>query len=190
MKNTDRSKRSRDAALLAALTIIARDGAGKLTLDAIARESGLSKGGLLHQFPNKEAVLKALVDYQIEHYAQITAHSLAERPDAPNRHLIAQLTTLRAVMIEPHVAAHAVVGALAEDPELLAEVRARSADIITEIKQEARDGDVALLRWAAARGLALGSLFKMCPLPDAERDRLFTLLFDDEFWGRLESPAK
>jgi len=50
MDNATRSERSRTAAIQAALTIIARDGPGKLTFDAIARESGMSKGGLMHQF--------------------------------------------------------------------------------------------------------------------------------------------
>ena len=45
MDNATRSERSRNVALDAALVIIARDGPGRLTLDAIARESGLSKGG-------------------------------------------------------------------------------------------------------------------------------------------------
>ena len=57
MENAARSERSRKAAIQAALTIIARDGPGRLTLDAIARESGISKGGVMHQFRTKEAVL-------------------------------------------------------------------------------------------------------------------------------------
>jgi Bacterial regulatory proteins, tetR family len=48
MDNATRSERSRNVALDAALVIIARDGPGRLTLDAIARESGLSKGGVMH----------------------------------------------------------------------------------------------------------------------------------------------
>ncbi len=195
MKNTDRSKRSRDSVLLAALTIIARDGAVKLTLDAIARESGISKGGLLHQCPSKEAVLKALVEYQLEHFDQISQDVL-DAPPAPgapepdSKHLIAQLVTLRAVMEEPNTAAYAVVGALAEDPELLADVRAATNDKLNEIKAEASDTDAALLRWAAGRGLALGALFKMCPLTEAERARLFGLLFDDSYWRRLPQQSR
>ncbi len=33
-----------------------------LTLDAVAREAGVSKGGLLHHFPTKQALLEALHD--------------------------------------------------------------------------------------------------------------------------------
>ena len=43
MDNATRSERSRNAALEAAIAIIARDGPGRLTLDAIARESGSAR---------------------------------------------------------------------------------------------------------------------------------------------------
>ena len=66
MDNPTRSRRSRSAVLQAALAIIARDGPGRLTLDALARESGLSKGGLMHQFRSKQAVLLALIEHQLD----------------------------------------------------------------------------------------------------------------------------
>src|SRR6266436_1598840 len=78
MDNVTRSERSRKAALQAALTIIARDGPGRLTLDAIARESGLSKGGLMHQFRTKEGVLKALLERQMAHFEEFSTRYRAK----------------------------------------------------------------------------------------------------------------
>src|SRR5882724_3680834 len=78
MDNATRSERSRNAALDAALVIIARDGPARLTLDAIARESGISKGGLMHQFRNKEGVIKALLEHQIQHFGDFSKRYLAE----------------------------------------------------------------------------------------------------------------
>ena len=62
MDNPTRSERTRTAAIQAALAILERDGPGKLTFDAISRESGISKGGLMHQFRTKGDVLNALMD--------------------------------------------------------------------------------------------------------------------------------
>ena len=56
MDNATRSERSRNTALKAALTILSRDGLNALTFDALARESGISKGGLLHQFGTKDGI--------------------------------------------------------------------------------------------------------------------------------------
>ena len=62
MDNPSRSEKTRNAVIQAALAIIARDGPGRLTLDAIARESGISKGGLrlaAWHGPNNHPALKA-----------------------------------------------------------------------------------------------------------------------------------
>lgn len=42
----------------AALRIISAQGAGSVTLEHVARASGLSKGGLVHYFPSKEALFR------------------------------------------------------------------------------------------------------------------------------------
>ena len=65
MDNASRSERSRNVALDAALVIIARDGPGRLTLDAIARESGLKIAGAhrewLMQRCKKDFTVRGLV---------------------------------------------------------------------------------------------------------------------------------
>jgi len=56
-----------DAAQRAAL----REGSAHLTIDAVARESGLSKGGVLYHFPAKEALLEAMVERLVAVLKQI-----------------------------------------------------------------------------------------------------------------------
>ena len=46
-----------------ALTIIAEDGYGKLTMRALARDSGMKLGALQHHFRTRDDMLRALVDY-------------------------------------------------------------------------------------------------------------------------------
>ena len=52
----------REALLDAALVVIRRDGAQALTLDAVAAESGTSKGGVLYHFKSKRALVDALIE--------------------------------------------------------------------------------------------------------------------------------
>ena len=52
---------SRDDILEAAEWVVCKRGAGHLTLDAVAERAGLSKGGLLYNFPTKESLLKAML---------------------------------------------------------------------------------------------------------------------------------
>ena len=43
--------------------ILRRDGLASLTLEAVAEEAGLSKGGLLYHFPTKVALIEALFEH-------------------------------------------------------------------------------------------------------------------------------
>jgi AcrR family transcriptional regulator len=191
MDNPSRSERSRNAVLTAAITIIARDGPGRLTLDAIARESGLSKGGLMHQFRSKQAVLKALLQQQMTYFEEIGNRVLEKaRATSSQPELAAQIATMQEAVAQPNSVAFAMAAVIAEDPSLLSGPRKIDAQIIKAIKAKAADPELALLRWAAARGLLLNTLFGMSPLGDKERDQLFARLLDDSQWTALEQPGK
>ncbi|WP_332697240.1 TetR/AcrR family transcriptional regulator [Bosea sp. (in: a-proteobacteria)] len=68
-------RRSKKSELLeAAGTIIARSGVEAMTFDRLAAETGVSKGGILYHFPDKERLLTALV----EGIVALTDHAIAE----------------------------------------------------------------------------------------------------------------
>ncbi|MGO1077390.1 TetR/AcrR family transcriptional regulator [Inquilinus sp. CA228] len=191
MDNATRSERSRNAAIQAALAIIARDGPGRLTLDAIARESGISKGGVMHHFRTKEAVVTALLEHLTERFRKFTQAYLAEiGPDKPGAILEAQIATLRESIATPHSAFFAILGAVAENPDLLSINREAEAEALEAVKAEAADPELAVLRWMAARGLHMTTLLGTCPLSAEERDRLFDRLIDDSRWSALAETAK
>lgn len=52
----------RQQLLTVAAKLAAERGMAAVTLDAVAAASGVSKGGLLHHFPNKTGLLEALLD--------------------------------------------------------------------------------------------------------------------------------
>ena len=191
MDNASRSERSRNVALDAALVIIARDGPGRLTLDAIARESGLSKGGVMHQFRTKEGVLKALLERQIAHFGEFSTRYRAKAgAESANPELATDIATVREATNTQNSTALALLAAMVESPDLMAVTRDSDLKHISAIKAEAVDPELAMLRWAAARGLLLGALFGTSPIGKPERDRLFARLLDDGQWGALEKPGK
>lgn len=55
----------REAVLDAAQAVAARDGAGQLTLEAVALEAGISKASVLYDYKTKQALIKALVERRI-----------------------------------------------------------------------------------------------------------------------------
>jgi AcrR family transcriptional regulator len=55
------SQRTVATILEAAERVIVQSGVEKTTIDEVAREAGVSKGGVLHHFPSKEAIVVGLV---------------------------------------------------------------------------------------------------------------------------------
>lgn len=63
--------------------ILRRDGLTHLTLDNVADEAGLSKGGLLYHFPSKESLIEALFEYHNDKFeARLSALAEEEGDDA------------------------------------------------------------------------------------------------------------
>lgn len=63
-----KKKSVRQAVLDAAVSLVEETGAGTLTLDAVAARAGVSKGGLLHHFKSKEALLEAMITNVLENF--------------------------------------------------------------------------------------------------------------------------
>lgn len=70
---TTKSSDTRDLLLQAALAIL-MDGEGVLTLDAVVKRSGISKGGLTHHFPTREALVEGVVDEIIKQFTSAAGH--------------------------------------------------------------------------------------------------------------------
>jgi AcrR family transcriptional regulator len=89
MKNAQRTAITREELLRATTRIVSRVGIPGLTLDAVAREAGISKGGLLHHFSNKEALIRNLVEFYISELnaAFEREYEADPKPDLPGRWL-------------------------------------------------------------------------------------------------------
>lgn len=183
MDNASRSDRTRRAVIQAALAIIVRDGPRQLTFDAIAAESGISKGGIMHQFPTKAAVLQGLLEHQIQYSAEFTKRYVASQPaDKRDCLLDAQIATLKEATSDPQSVVFAMLAAFVEDPSLLAVIREGSGEKLKQILATSADRDMSLVRWIAAYGLTVTSLVGLWPLGDEERQRVFDCLLDDTRW--------
>ncbi|MBN3789170.1 TetR/AcrR family transcriptional regulator [Burkholderia sp. Ac-20353] len=183
MDNQTRSEISRKKAIDAALAILTRDGVGGLTFDSLSRESGISKGGLLHQFRTKQGVLKALLEFQQQQFEQFASDYLAnEGASKAEPTLSAHIAIFREAITQPNSVARAVLAAIIESPELLEDRKGADADKLKALDKESGDFELTLLRYFAASGIAFNVLLGLTPLTAAMRNRLFTRLLDDESW--------
>jgi AcrR family transcriptional regulator len=77
--------------LQAAVEAMQRSGPTSLTLDQVARQAGVSKGGLLHHFSTKEALLEAVIRRLFTDFAAAVEARLAQEPPGPGRLLRAYI---------------------------------------------------------------------------------------------------
>lgn len=60
-------------------------GPASVTLDAVSQAAGVSKGGLLHHFPNKLSLLDGLFDDMTEKFDRALAERMREDPEPKGR---------------------------------------------------------------------------------------------------------
>ena len=83
---------ARDRILDAAEQLVADQGASSLTLDAVAQAAGVSKGGLLYHYPNKDALLAAMIERHCDDLDERCARELEGLPaDQPSSRLKASI---------------------------------------------------------------------------------------------------
>jgi AcrR family transcriptional regulator len=122
-----------DLILTAAERVVLRDGVLCLTVEAVAREAKLSKGGVLYHFATKESLIQAMLDRLIQYYEHEIAQQ--QRNDAAPGHWTRAYvrTTLAPLSSYPgeadfpkskEVGAGLIVAA-ATNPKLLAPLRKR-----------------------------------------------------------------
>lgn len=63
-----------------ALHLMSRDGVAATSLQAIAEAAGVTKGGLLHHFPNKQALIRTLLEDLFQHVVAQVERFLSEEP--------------------------------------------------------------------------------------------------------------
>jgi AcrR family transcriptional regulator len=158
--------RTRDRLLDAAGAVVMRDGAQALTLDAVAEEAEVSKGGLLYHFKSKRDLVEGLVErWMTEFQREIDASDPAfvrgyVRSSAPEGNELGMLA------------------ALIGDPTLLVAVRMQYGIWQDRVEREAADPVDATVARLAADGLWLAELLGMGPPAGELRDRVVRRLLD------------
>ncbi|OCR02940.1 hypothetical protein BCD67_08200 [Oscillatoriales cyanobacterium USR001] len=165
---------TRESLLNAAGEVVLRSGADALTLDAVAKEAGVSKGGLLYHFPNKEALLTSMVANLIAEFEQLLEIELVREGD-----LTAKGAWLRAyiragdIFDRQNAAIQSgLLAAVAKDRKLLQPYQEAS----TRWYQQACNCGVAPLKAGvillAADGLSWNQLLGLNCISDEDRSHL------------------
>lgn len=180
------AKRSSRTKILAAAVEVAREsGAGNLSLDAVAVRAGVSKGGLLYNFPTKAALMRALVETFITEFeAQMNTAVEAGGGDLLSDYI--RLSAIECEETKPGAAG--VLAAMAEDPDFLKPIEAFKRRLLDRLKEGSGDFASVLLVFLALEGLRSLKLFEIDVLTNAERDAVIETMLE-RFGKTAAAPA-
>lgn len=142
----------------AAETVVARDGAGRLTIDAVAAQSGISKGGVLYHYPNKLALLHGMVERMIDSVRDDVATAGANAEAAGEPVLPHIVDALFGRVHTNDQVANALLAASAEHPDLLETACDAVADEFRRMTDNTPDPVLAQIIILAVDGLKLSEL--------------------------------
>ena len=147
-------ERTKQRLLDAAGAVVRRDGPQALTLDAVAGEAGVSKGGLLYHYGSKRELIEALVARWLADFQ--------DDIDAADPHFVRGY--VRASDPAGEIADElGLLAALVADPAVLRTVRERYAIWQDRVEREGSDPVDATVARLAADGLWLAELLGMAP---------------------------
>lgn len=76
-----RAQETKNKILKAASDVVMVDGIGNLTLEAVAKRAGISKGGLLYHYGSKEDLVKGMIEYSISSFNNRLERKLKTEPN-------------------------------------------------------------------------------------------------------------
>jgi AcrR family transcriptional regulator len=158
--------------LEAAVRIVGQAGAAHLTMDAVAAEAGLSKGGVLYHFPSKRSLLEGMLQKVLDDIGARTGSYRQAFADRPGAALQARIRADSEQSPTERAMALALLATAAEDPELLAPARAFVREAFAEIRGAPGDTDFALILLLATEGMRFLDMLDLLPLSGTERQRL------------------
>jgi AcrR family transcriptional regulator len=167
------SDNARERIIDAAEQVVIERGARHLTFDAVALEAGVSRGGLLYHFPDKEALLKGMLDRLLERAKESRAKKRAELTEGTEREIVAHvLSFLEEDDKTKRAQAAALFASGAHNPGLLAPVKEEYRKLMDDVTRNGLRLERAAIITLATDGLRLLELLSISPFNEEERGRI------------------
>ncbi len=163
------------ALLNAAERVVFRDGVGALTLDAVAAEAGVSKGGLLYHFPTKDALIEHMVVRSLAEWLRDFETLLAAETAGPGRAARAfvkwGIETSPEVLARTARLASVCLAAVVNTPGLLKKADAVYGQVLGRLRAEPLPAVLVDLLRTSVDGFWLAHALNMdAPTPERTRE--------------------
>ena len=155
--------------------ILSTEGANSLTLEAVAREAGLSKGGLLYHFPTKEELVESLFTYYIDKFNDQVDQILQENGgNWLNAYMMASIDQIT----DPETASlfASLFAAGDEYPGVLNTMRQNYVTWQEKVEASELGPTKAMLIRLTVDGLCFSEMYQYAPPTPERRQQLITLI--------------
>jgi len=172
---------TRNRLLQATSYIIQAQGVERLTLDAVAKEAQVSKGGLLYHFSSKESLVVGVIQYLMDDFDAAIDRELAQDNalDSPGKWLRAYVKATFNYKTLSMSLISSLLSAVTTNPEeLLKPVQSRFDCWQQKIEVNGLDPLRANLVRLAADGLGTNEMFGLSVVDDVIRQQLLEMLLE------------
>ncbi|GAA0771675.1 TetR/AcrR family transcriptional regulator [Roseibium denhamense] len=169
-RNARSTRGSKSEILDAALDLIRREGAARLTIDAVAEAAGFSKGGVLYNFPTKDVLITGMVEHLAGQFEEAVAAARASNLSSDCPTLSAMIDVTEGWLRERRDVAQAILAIKVNQPELSEPFVAVKKRLKSAIEAETKDIGRDLAIWASLEGLHFSEAHCVSLL--SEQDRL------------------
>ena len=161
--------------LEAASLVVKEKGVTGLTLEAVAKQANVSKGGLLYHYPSKQALLKATIVHLDEKFERAIAKQI-EQSEGKTSWLEAYVIMSFDPQHSQIVESARMLAAIANDLSLLEPLAKRYQILQEQLEASNIDSDLANIIRLAADGLWFTELFEISPLTEEKRSQVLAAL--------------
>ncbi|WP_181273172.1 TetR/AcrR family transcriptional regulator [Pseudomonas aeruginosa] len=173
----------RDQLLDAAEAVIGREGAAGLTIDAVAKEMGITKGGVQYCFGTKDALIDAIFERWGKAYDSLFEAVAGKQPTPLTRVRAHAEATQRSDELSSSKAA-ALMAALIQTPEHLEGSNQWYRSRLEGLDLSAPEGRRARLAFLAVEGAFMLRYFRLMDIDQEEWDSML-----DDVRALLLTPA-
>lgn len=167
-----KNQTKRKLILIAASNIVRNEGVAQLTLEAVANKAGVSKGGLLYHFPNKEALIKSMVVELTDSYVDTIQEKVKTDLRQEGKWSRAYVETTFEELDNGLEMSAGLLAAVFTNPELLKELQKQYAIWQENIEKDGLDSVHSTIARLAADGLWFAEIFGLAPIKKIHRKQV------------------
>jgi AcrR family transcriptional regulator len=159
--------------LNAALEVVRTRGAQGLTIDAVAEESGFSKGGVLYNFPTKDALITGMVEFLANQFEEAVAAARERNLGSKCPTLSAMIDVTEGWLRDRRDIAQAMLATKADRPDLSEPFLGVKNRLKTAIADEMSNRGMAWAIWSSLEGLHFSEAHCVAIFTEEERAAVF-----------------